>query len=82
MFYPSDQTPPPEFIWKNLTPYQQHTIKDKWYVYNYVESSEYSKEECYRRLSKQLGKCKEAIKKIYKNISNESIAKKSQELNI
>lgn len=76
MFYP-DKQPTSDFIWSNLTTYQKHTIIDKWYIYNYVESSLNSKESCYNKLSIKLGKCKEAIKKIYKNIKHESTKQKN-----
>jgi len=67
MFY-KDHTPPPEFVYTNLTQYQQTTIKEKWYVFSYVQKSTYSKQQCFRELSQELGKSRVAIQLIYYNI--------------
>ncbi len=66
MFY--KPTPPAYFIYSNLTEYQQITINEKWYIYNYVEESKESKQQCFRELSAELGKGNQAIQKIYYSI--------------
>lgn len=47
--------PPPEFTWANMTPYQQHSISEKWYIYHVVENSTESKHKCFRKLAQELG---------------------------
>jgi len=46
--------PPAEFIWENITPYQQHSIKEKWYMYHFVSSYDGSKHAAFRELAKEL----------------------------
>ena len=46
--------PPPEFTWYNLTDYQQHSVKEKWYIYNFVDEHNGSNHSAFRELSEEL----------------------------
>lgn len=61
----TDSTPPPEFIWANLTQYQQHTINEKLYIYNYVNDSKNSKMYCFKELARELGKNYTAVRNVF-----------------
>jgi hypothetical protein len=64
----TDTTPPPIFVYQNLTPYQFHVIKEKWYIYNYVNDSDKEKMQCFRELADELGKNYTAIRNMYYEI--------------
>lgn len=60
--------PPADFVWSNSTPYQQHSLQEKWYIYQFVKNSQDTKYECFRVLAKELGLSFQAIANKYYSI--------------
>jgi len=46
---------PPEFIEHNLTTYQIHSLVEKYYIYNFIESHDLSNNNGFKQLAEELG---------------------------
>lgn len=66
--FTTDYTPPCYFVKSNMTQYQYECIQEKWYIYNYIESSKKENMSCFRDLGNELGKSTSTIRDIYYNI--------------
>lgn len=64
-----NSTPPPEFVWSNMTSFNREWIQERWYIYIYVRDANTTKKQAFIELANELGKSVRTIETIYYKIN-------------